>query len=379
MQNERLHPRSRITRLLALVLCPIGLAISAACDPDALIKSQPQTGAENERALGLMSQSGSAERSKGTPDDFARRSELSTQVRDHLVYVWRDRHSCSGVLALIPETEPPVEVVLTAGHCIAANPLRRSGGIKSPAFRMVKLSAHKHPRIDPFLASYFFRNEAVDTTAYDVEMIAEPTAAVPKPWEFDNDDRLLALYHDDFPIKAFVPTKGAVHKDYFSLFRKVSTQQGDGYVNILNHFDLALIPLSPRPAFINQRRAPFRIRPLPKPQPGDKTYRAILSRDNVAQKLAFEMTPIEVTGFSRDHALIQGCETPPEQTKDFKSDAGSALLLERAGEIYLIGIAAFGNPSPAIIHGQQCALTTFTHLAAYTGWMKITASQFSAP
>lgn len=378
VKKKRLRSKTTINRPLVGIGSLFWITILAACEPDAL-RISVQNDSENKQLRGLLSTAKVAESATKSADVDAPSSDIQKRVRENLVYIWRDRHSCSGVLALIPESTPPVEVVLTAGHCIAANPLRRSEKIKTPSFQMNKLSMHKHPRIGPFLTSYFFPNETLDTTAYDVEMIAESTSSEPRPWEFSNDDHLLALYHDDFPLKAAMPMKGSVHKDFFSLFRKVSTPRGDGYINILNHFDLALIPLSPPPPFINLQRAPFRIRPLPKPQRGDKTYRAMLLRDNVKQELKFDMTPVVVTGFSPDHALIQGCETPPKAKRDFKSDAGSALLLERTGEIYLIGIAAFGNPSPVNIGDQNCALTTFTHLDAYSGWMKITSAKLSAP
>jgi hypothetical protein len=308
-----------------------------------------------------------------------RPSWLLQRARENMVYLWRDRHSCSGVLATIPETSPPVEALITAGHCIATNPLRRSNSVKTPVFRMARLSAHGHPRIAPFLSSYFFKSNNLDTTSYDVEVLADPTDAVPNPGNFDNTGRLLSVYHDDFAKKPFSPSKGAVHKDYFSLFRRVDTARGQGYIKILTQFDLALLSLDPGPPFINLKRSPFRIRELPKAQPGDRIYRAIMWRDNIKRQLQFNIDQVKVTGFSPDHALIQVCEKPPKTTKDYKSDEGSALLLERFGELYLIGTAAFGNPSPVQIDGDPCSLTTFTHLAAYAGWMKIAASQINAP
>ncbi len=309
-----------------------------------------------------------------TPANSLTEKDLE-KIRSAMMYLWRDRESCTAVFAKIPETVPPQTTILTAGHCIAANPLRRTPSVKTPVFAMMPLSSQDHPRIGAFLADYLFKNKDIDTSMYEVELIDHKHSKTPQPWAFENTDRLIALYHDDFPTQAHIPIGGMIHRDYFSLFRKVKTKRGEGMATILHHFDLAMIPLQPQPVLLSPTQPALEIRALPTHLPGDLSFRIYLGRDNIKKELEFDVKPIEVTGLSLKHGLIQGCEEPPKETKDYISDRGSLLVLKRAGEVYLIGIGSFGSPVAHAIKGKECALTTFSHLAAHTGWMKITASQ----
>lgn len=338
------------------------------------IFSRSPSPSSSEQSIAVV---GAQERLRTEP----RFQEKIDQLIKNMVYVWNDRVSCSGLRLTLPETVPEVQAILLSGHCVSGNPVGRSGQIKSPKFALRPLATHGHKRIDDFLADYFFTNQNLDYSEFEAEVIQEPSGESQSeylsPSTFLNDAQMLAIYHPDFSKHAWLPLGGVVHRDYFSLLRQAVVENSRGVNIIMLQNNLALIPLIPDPPYSEATRAlrPIAVRPKPKPQPGDRYFALYLGRDNVNRELQTRMVDIDIIGFSPKHGLLQGCEAPPKEPKDYVTDRSAVLYIERNEEFYAIGLGSFGSPTEIQINGKRCALTTFTHIAHHNGWMKLAFQQ----
>ena len=296
---------------------------------------------------------------------------VSTDLRNNLFYFWRDRSWCSGVMVRVPETVPAVRAVLTTGSCVSSSPVARSKTVTTPRFLFSLFRSNAHPRIADFLSEYLFEGTAkVGLDNLYSETIGGPGSSGDFDAVFVNGDRSTALYHGALEKDAAFPAEGIVHRDYFSLLKKVTRNKEDAYVVMLRQNDLALMEWNDSEKIPTTTAGGLEIRPKPAPLPGDAYYSAVMLRDNQSRALRLKVTPVEILGFSPRHALIQTCEpvAPPE---DYVGDRAAALVIRRKGETILLGLGSFGSPHPQTIEGKTCAITTYAHLGHHKGWMKI--------
>lgn len=326
-------------------------------------------------ALSLGTASESSNKGRDLEDSKIRK--IIEDVRSRMFYVWRDRDSCSGVLAKLPESSVRQNLVLTSAGCISGNPFGRSRTVTTPHFKLSTLERHGHPRIADFLSEFLYPNGSPDFSLLRTETVEMTKQGGVDGNIFFNEDRMLAIYHDAWKSEARIPLGGIVHHDYFSLLRPVETAQGDGVQVILRQYDLAIVALNPDLETDLLKMDGLEIRGMPVHKEGDQYFAMIMTRDNETKTLNFSAKPVSIQGFSPKFGLIQTCEAPPTRPDEYRTHRSSALILIRDEMPYLIGLATFGSTSEKTIEGKSCVLTTFSHLTNYVGWLKLAGSEIS--
>jgi hypothetical protein len=111
---------------------------------------------------------------------------------------------------------------------VSANPAARSKSITTPQFAFAPFNTKNHPRIADFLAEFLFeRANTVGLGNLFSETVESSDGTRISSAVFTNHDRSVALYHNDFGQEAYLPPKGVVHRDYFSLLKQIATKEHD--------------------------------------------------------------------------------------------------------------------------------------------------------